>query len=1068
MPADAQAPDCTATPVTAVTYTKTVSASETPVRAGTELTYTITVANTGGTAVDVLRDDDLTDVLDDADLTGDPASDTASVTVAGPASGILSLRGTLAAGRTATVTYTVTVKDDEDRGNDLAVNFLLPPGAPPGTCDPAAQQCTSTPIQGYTIAKAADVETVAPGGVVTYTVTLANTGQVAFTTGAPVTFIDDLSGVLDDATYNGDVSAGGSVVGNTLTWSGPLAVGETKTVTYSVTVGTPPGGDQVLANVVVPDAPGGVCDPDAECATETPVASFTIAKTADVASAMAGDTVTYTVTVTNTGESAFTAANPAAFTDDLSGVLDDAAYNGDVSAGGAVVGTTLSWSGALAVGETKTVTYSVTVNDPPTGDGDLANTVTTTVPGGSCEDAADCVTHTPIASFTVTKQADKSTARPGEVVTYTVTVVNTGDVAYTSTDPASFTDDLSGVLDDAVYNDDVSTGGVVTGSTLTWSGSLAVGATRTVTYSVTVDDPITGDFLLRNAVVPTGPGGSCDGACTTSTPLGSFRVVKTADATTVVPGDVVTYSVAVTNTGQVAYTAGDPASFTDDLSDVLDDAAYNGDAASSTGSGTLYAAPVLSWSGPLAVGATVTVTYSVTVNSPATGDRRMSNTVVTPPDSGGNCALGSTDPDCVANVPAASYSVEKTADRTTVKPGDVVTYSVTVTNTGTLAYTEADPASFTDDLSRVLDDASYNDDVSAGGEVAGTTLTWSGPLAVGETVTVTYTVTVDDPVSGDFALRNVVAPSSPGGECTPDSCVTDTRVASYSVQKSPDVQDVVLGGVVTYTVTVTNIGQVAYTAADSASFEDDLSGVLDDAAYNEDATNGAVVDGDRMTWRGGLDVGETVTVSYSVTVNRPATGDQVLRNAVAADGPGGRCADEGECATETPVASYRVHKTASTGTAAIGDRIVYTVTVVNTGQVDYTEERPAAFTDDLSAALGIAAYNDDATGGAVYEAPVLSWEGALGIGESATVTYSVTVREAGEIRNVVVTPAGSGANCPEASDDAACGATTIVPPPGLAITGGALWTLGVTGGAGLLAVGLLLIRRRRNGAARTA
>ena len=40
-----------------------------------------------------------------------------------------------------------------------------------------------------------------------------------------------------------------------------------------------------------------------------------------------------------------------------------------------------------------------------------------------------------------------------------------------------------------------------------------------------------------------------------------------------------------------------------------------------------YTSPNLTWTGNLAVGATATITYSVTVNNPDTGSRLMSNTV---------------------------------------------------------------------------------------------------------------------------------------------------------------------------------------------------------------------------------------------------------------------------------------------------------------------------------------------------------------------------------------------------------------------------------------------------------
>lgn len=1064
-PVDPDAPDCTSTPITGVTYAKSVEASETPAREGTELTYSVTMTNTGATNVDIARDDDLSDVLDDATLTDGPDSDTGSVTVDGPAGDLLEIRGTLPAGETAVVTYTVVIEAAADRGNSRADNFLVEPGTtPPDDCDPATAQCTSTLIQGYTVAKTVDVSTATPGDVATYTVTLVNTGGSAFTAGAPATFTDDLSEVLDDATYNGDVSSGGAVAGTELSWAGPLAVGATVTVTYSVTVNDPRTGDGTMTNVVVPTSPGGDCSTDGQCRTETPIASYIVAKTADVSSAFPGDVVTYTVTVTNTGEAPYTDAAPAAFSDDLSEVLDDATYDGSPSPGVVITGSTLSWTGPLDVGATVSVSYSVTVNEPATGDQELLNSVVPSAPGGGCDQDASCATSTPVGSYTVSKVADQSTALPGGIVTYTVTVTNTGDVDYTDTVPATFTDALAAVLDDAVYNDDASSGATVTGSMLTWSGALAAGESIAVTYSVTVDDPVTGDFVLRNVVTPTGPGGACDADCETTTSIGSFRVVKSTESTEVVPGDVVEYSITVTNTGQVAYTDATPAAFSDSLSAVLDDATYNGDGTSSTGSGLTYAAPTLAWSGALGVGETVTITYSVTVNDPATGDRQLDNAVVTPPDTGGNCEPGSTDPACTANVPAGTYTVAKSVSTSSALPGDTVTYTLTVTNTGQVAFTDDEPASFSDDLSRVLDDASYNEDVSPGGSVSDGTLTWAGAIAVGGTVRVTYSVTVDDPVTGDFSLRNTVTPTSPGGECLEGDCTTITPVAGYTVQKTsdaPDTQGVHVGDVVTYSLTVTNVGGVAYTDADLATFEDDMSGVLDDATYNDDATAGATLSDGLLTWAAPLDIGASVTITYSVTVNDPDTGDKSLRNTVFAGTPGGGCATADGCATVTPVASYAVAKTVSSSLAAVGDRVTYTITVTNTGDVPYTQDAPASFTDDLSSALRIAAYNGDASAGAVYDHPMLSWQGAVGVGEVVTVTYSVTLREVGEIRNVVVTPDDSGANCPTASEDPGCQTVTTVVPPGLAVTGGALWVGGIVGAAALLTLGLWLVARRR-------
>jgi uncharacterized repeat protein (TIGR01451 family) len=703
-----------------------------------------------------------------------------------------------------------------------------------------------------------------------------------------------------------------------------------------------------------------------------------------------------------------------------------------------------------------------------------------TGPGGDCTAPGDCTTTTPVAGYTVQKTASASSAVPGDTITYTVTVTNTGQVAYTTTTPATFTDDLSSVLDDATYNGDASNGAVVTGNTLSWSGPLAIGGTETITYSVTVNTPDTGDHVLTNAVVPTGPGGDCatPGGCQTTTPVASLHVVKTTTATDVTPGEVVPYTIQITNTGQVAYTDAAPASFTDDLTAVLDDAAYNNDAASSTNAGVSYTAPVLSWSGALGIGETVTITYSVTVNTPDAGDHQLTNTVVTPPGEGGNCPTASTDPDCVANVPAASFTVSKTASATTALPGDTVTYTVTVKNTGNVAYTTARPASFTDDLSRVLDDATYNGDATNGATVTGSTLSWAGALPIGATVVVTYSVTVNTPDSGDRLLTNAVVPTAPGGGCDIDgTCTTTTPVAGYTVAKSVDAMVVKPGQKVTYTITVTNTGQVAYTSAKPASFTDDLSKVLDDATYNGDADNGATVNGHTLSWSGALPVGATVQVTYSVTVNTPDTGDHQLANTVVPTDPSGACVAPGACQTADPVLGYSVHKTASAATAVPGEKITYKITVTNTGTAAYTTANPASFTDDLSNALKLADYNGDATNGAVYAAPVLSWSGALPVGASVTVSYTMTVKQSasGKITNLVVTPPGAGSNCAPGSGDPDCTAvTTVTPPPaGAAVhTGGYLvgsgvpvWML-ISGGWAMLigasAIGFLIYRRRSN------
>ena len=1060
-------------------YTVAKTASAATVQPGGNLTYTVTVRNTGNVAYTAANpatiSDNLSGVQDDAVYNGDAAvsfsagSTSAAPTVTGST---LSWSGPLAVGETATITYSVKV-DWPDTGDRTLTNAVTP-GTNGGSCETAADCTTTTPVQSFSVTKTADRTDVVPGQKVTYTITVKNTGTVDYTAAAPASFSDDLSAVLDDATYNDDATGGATYAAPTLSWSGALAAGDTATITYSVTVNDPDTGDQHLDNTVVtPPGSGGDCDTSAgnpACTVNIPSGSYTVAKTASTNEVTAGDTVTYTITVHNTGAIDYTAQAPATFTDDLSRVLDDGTIVSGPDNGATVNGNTLTWSGALAAGDTVVVSYAVKVNNPDTGDKVMTNTVRPNSPGGGCDPAGSCTTTTEVRSFTVTKSSSPSgPVTAGQKVTYTVKVTNDGKADFTAANPASFTDDLSAVLDDAAYNNDANGGATYTAPTIAWSGALAAGATHTVTYSVTVNSPDTGDHQLTNAAVP-GDGGSCQPAasCVTDNPVRSYTVAKTSSATGPVhPGDVVTYTVSVTNTGTADYTSTAPATVTDDLSKVLDDATY---VAGSASDGAVVNNTTLTWAGPLAVGTPQTITYQVKVGPAGTGDGTLTNTVEGDPDNGGDCAAPG---DCTTSNPVQAFSVVKTADATEVTPGSTVTYTITVKNTGAADYTAAAPASFTDDLSAVLDDATYNNDATAGAAYAAPVLSWSGALPVGQTVTVTYSVTVDDPDNGDKHLDNtVVTPPGDGGGCPPGStdaaCTVQIPSGSYTVSKAASSASTTPGGKITYTVTVRNTGAVAYTAQNPASFSDDLTNVLDDATYNDDASNGATYTAPTLAWSGELAVGQTVEVTYSVTVNKPDTGNHRLVNGVIPTTPGGQCDPAGSCSTDTPVGSYTVTKSVSTTKAVKpGDKVSYTITVVNTGQFAYTASSPAKFTDNMSDVLDDATYNGDATHGATLSGTTLSWAGALGLGETIKVTYSVTVNNPdtgnGRLINKVDPPVDGGGSCdPAGSCDTSTPITPPAPGAGLAFTGSDVIAPGIIAlllmGAG---AAFVLIRRRR-------
>ena len=174
---------------------------------------------------------------------------------------------------------------------------------------------------------------ITDGGTVTYTVTLTNVGTGDYIAGTPATLLDDLSGVLDDATFvtgSATIAVDGAAptpladpVAGSILWTGSLAAGDTAVLTYQVTA-TPGTGDAPIINRAT-SAKGTSCDPatsldqnGASCAVTTDYFAASILKSVQsVTQNVDGRwTVVYALDVTNlnVGESvAYTLADTLTF-----------------------------------------------------------------------------------------------------------------------------------------------------------------------------------------------------------------------------------------------------------------------------------------------------------------------------------------------------------------------------------------------------------------------------------------------------------------------------------------------------------------------------------------------------------------------------------------------------------------------------------------------------------------------------------------------------------------------------------------------------------------------------------
>jgi uncharacterized repeat protein (TIGR01451 family) len=698
-----------------------------------------------------------------------------------------------------------------------------------------------------------------------------------------------------------------------------------------------------------------------------PQADLAIAKTDGQTSVVAGSPVTYTLTVTNNGPSTVTSLTVI---DTLPATILTPTFTPSL---GAYNSTTGLWTGLnLASGQNITLTVKGTVSAAATVGSSLTNTATVSPPAGITDSvttnntATDTDTITaPTADLSVAKTDNQTQTTKDNLISYTITVTNNGPSAVTSvTLTDTFFNSSPLVQNNGAISNITATPSAGTLSTtspssstaFTWSGlNLAPGQSATLTFAgkVAIDDK---KNPLRNVISVSPAGGITDPTPSNNTAFDEDAVIaKTADAdlaiakvataTSIIPGNPVTYTLTVTNNGPDPVTS---LTVKDTLpAQILTPITF-------TPSVGTYDSTTGLWSGlTLANKGTVTLTVTGTVDPTLPANQTIINSATVQTPAGvrdGNFGNNDATNNAVKTAtPQADLSINKTDNQTQAAPGSPVTYDITVTNSGpstvtSVNVTDTVPSSITSPTF-TASTGSYNSSTGA----------WTGlSLAKGQSIKLTLSGTLSASATGNLVNKaTVAAPSGVTDPSTTNNSSTDTDtivpLADLSITKSDDQTSAIPGNPIGYVLTVTNKGPSTVT---SVTVTDAVPATILNPTFVPSTGSYAPATGQ---WTGlNLAAGDSVTLILQGTVSPSATGTLVNTATVAP--PTGVTdpitTDNSSTDTDTLTPTADVSITKSDGQSAInpGEPITYTLRVSNSGpstasNVTVTDNVPATITN---------------------------------------------------------------------------------------------------------------------------
>ncbi len=965
------------------------------------------------------------------------ADSTSSGTISESGGVVTAQLGTLAPGDTVTVDVQMTATGAGTLNNQVSVT------ASNATTETATTTTTATVASlgaDLAVSGSSTPAQALPGNDLQYSFTVVNNSTTNSAPGALLTTQLPGGVVFLSAAVSGQTAGGATDDNGVLTASlGDMAPGENETVTVDV---MPTVSGPLTASAFATDVNGDSNLANNQQTENTTVNSTSGANTADLsvtasspASLLVGQAGTYTITVTNNG--ANSASNVKLWEQVPAGVdyLEATTSQGTVQIHGAGDQFISASLGSLAQSASASITFVMT----PTSTAAFSNQVEATTDSGlndvssamSTSNSLTPTTGSGAVHLEVTTTPSASSAYLGEALTYTITVTNQNsaiahNVALTGPLPPAMTF-VSAASASGTTSSGAATGTLsdLNGSVIDTIGNLGGGKSVTLTLVVTPsartqmtitsiatsDSGVTtSDNISQNTAV--------SGTLPPST-AADLVVTKTdsANGAAVSAGEQLTYTVTVKNQS-AANSASNVV-----LSDMLPAAESYLSSGATLGTISESNGLVIDDIGNLAPGQTAIVQIVVDVTQNGT----VSNTATATTDSGvvNPATISATDTSGSGSGGGGggggggsadlALTLAHSTDNGALVPGQALTYTVTVTNTDAsntaagVAITDTLPANVTF-VSAASSIGSGSSATSAGSvsESGGSVTDDLGNLAAGQTATLTIVVmpTQAGALSDSATVTSPTTDPNPANNSATDTATVATvgaSAATLAITNTASPTTVTAGGIVKYTIAVTNSG------GNSAS----NVVVTDLLPAGEHYTSGSstvgavnVTDGFVTADLGMLAGGSTATVTLFITpdvtgivqntavvttdsgvVNPSDSGAQASILVAGGGGGGGGEAD------------LTVSNSPSSSNPLAGQELTYTVTVSNTGTGDADS---VVISDALPAGVTLVSETTNrgtiTAGGGTVTADV----GLLTSQQSATITITVATTAAGTLSDTAV------------------------------------------------------------------